>query len=329
MQHIAAATAEHIFFSWHGGEPTLAGLDFFRRIVALQQKHQPANRRIINGIQTNGMLIDEVWAQFFAQEQFVVGISLDGPAELHNPYRIGKNLHATHDRVIRGYNLLREYGVSCEILCVVHARNVHFPAQVYRYFKQLQAEYLTFLPLVIPLAGKEGSVSDHTVPSNAFGAFLCTIFDEWKREDIGRVKIQIIEEAARTAFNQEHTLCIFKKICGGVPVIEHNGDFFSCDHYVDQSHLVGNIVKTPLVALLESPQQKNFGQAKYTTLPDYCRTCPVIDMCYGECPKNRIIHTPDGEPGLNYLCAGYKQFFMHCKPFVNQVARQWRQQTQK
>ncbi|MBN2090531.1 anaerobic sulfatase maturase [candidate division KSB1 bacterium] len=328
MQHIAASTEENILFSWHGGEPTILGLNFFCKIVELQQKYKPADRRIINGIQTNGTLIHAEWAQFFAHEKFIVGISLDGPAEMHNRYRVTKDFQPTHDKVLHGYHLLQQHGVNCEILCVVNAHNVQFPTQIYRYFKALNAKYLTFLPLVIHQPHQKNRVSENTVPALAFGDFLCTIFDEWKSQDIGHIKIQVIEEAARTAFQQDHTLCIFKKTCGGVPVVEHNGDFYSCDHFVEPAHYVGNIRETPLVNLLESPQQRKFGQAKLDSLPDYCRNCEVKEMCNGECPKNRFIQTPDGAEGLNYLCAGYKRFFTHCKPFVDQVALQWRRQMQ-
>lgn len=327
-QHIAASSDENILFSWHGGEPTLPGLNYFQKIIELQQKHKPIGRRIINGIQTNGTLINDEWARFLAKENFLVGMSIDGPANIHDRYRITRGHQPTHAQVIRAFHLLQQYGVTCEILCVVNAENVQFPTRIYRYFKNLNASYLTFLPLVIPQPHQKNRVSEHSVPALAFGDFLCTIFDEWKSQDIGRVKIQIIEEAARTAFNQDHTLCIFKKTCGGVPVVEYNGDFYSCDHFVEPAHYVGNIMETPLVNLLESPQQRNFGQAKLDTLPDYCRKCEVREMCNGECPKNRFIQTPDGEAGLNYLCAGYKQFFTHCKPFVNQVALQWRRQMQ-
>jgi uncharacterized protein len=176
------------------------------------------------------------------------------------------------------------------------------------------------------LPGTVSEVSERSVPAGTFGVFLSEIFDEWKEKDIGRIKIQIIEEAIRTAFGQDHTLCIFKKTCGGVPVIEHNGDFYSCDHYVDTAHKLGNIEQHTLVQLLDHPEQKSFGQAKWETLPQYCRECEVLDMCNGECPRNRFISTPSGEPGLNYLCEGYKQFFMHCRPFVDAVAAQWKSQ---
>ena len=209
---------------------------------------------------------------------------------------------------------------------MVHTHNVQYPIQVYRFFKEIGIQYLSFLPLVEPQPGAEGGVSDRSVPPKAWGDFLCAIFDEWKRSDIGRIKVQIFEEAARTAFGQEHTLCIFRETCGDVPVIEHNGDFYSCDHFVDAEHRLGNIRETPWGALLESPAQRAFGQAKLESLPRYCRSCEVRPMCNGGCPKNRFTLTPDGEPGLNYLCAGYRQFFTHCRPFVTQVAALWRQQ---
>ena len=323
VQHIDASPGPVISFSWHGGEPTVLGLDYFRKIVALQRKHQPSNRRITNGIQTNGILIDEDWCRFLAAEGFAVGLSLDGPEEMHDRCRVTKDQKPTHEQAMRGYELLRQGRIYCDILCVVHAHNVQYPTQVYRFFKQIKAQYVTFLPLVEPRPDAVGSVSHRTVPAEAWGDFLCAIFDEWTDQDIGRVKIQIFEEAARTAFGQEHGLCIFRETCGDIPVIEHNGDFFSCDHFVDAEHRLGNIQETPLVELLESPAQRAFGQAKLDTLPRYCQACEVRAMCNGECPKNRFIRTPDGEAGLSYLCAGYKRLFIYCQPFVAELAALW------
>jgi len=327
VQHIEAFPGPVIRFSWHGGEPTVLGLDYFRKIVALQRKHQPSNRHIANGIQTNGTLLDEDWCRFLAEMGFAVGLSLDGPQEMHDLHRVTKSQKPTHEQAIRGYKLLRQYGIYCDILCVVNAQNVQHPTQVYRFFKQINAPYVTFLPLVEAQPEVEDVVSHRTVPAEAFGDFLCMIFDEWQNQDIGRIKVQIFEEAARTAFGQEHSLCIFRPICGDIPVVEHNGDFFSCDHFVDNEHCLGNIRQTPLVGLIESPAQRAFGQAKLETLPRYCQVCEVRAMCNGGCPKNRFIQTPDGEAGLNYLCAGYKRFFTHCRPFVKAVAAQWRRQT--
>ncbi len=323
VQHIHACTEPVISFSWHGGEPTILGLDCFRKIVTLQRKHLPANREIVNGIQTNGTLLDEDWCRFLAAEGFAVGISLDGPQEMHDRYRATKDGRGVFAETMRGYRLLRQHQIPAEILCVVSSHNVRFPSEVYRFFRELEAPYLSFLPLVERRPEAEGGVSDRTMSAEAWGEFLCTIFDEWKARDIGRVKVQIFEEAVRPAFGQEHTLCVFKRICGGVPVVEHNGDFYCCDHFVDAEHRLGNIRQTPLVALLDSPAQQAFGRGKWDTLPQYCRVCEVRDMCNGECPKDRFLVTLAGEPGLNYLCAGYRRFFTHCQPFVAEVAALW------
>ena len=325
-QHIEACSDEVIRFSWHGGEPLMLGLDYFHNIVALQRKYQPSNQRIINGIQTNGTLLDESWCHFLAEEGFAVGISLDGPRAIHDRYRVTKDGRSTHGLAMRGYHLLRKHDVYTDILCVVHVGNVRHPIEVYRFFKQIEAPYVSFLPMVEQRPDAEGGVSPLTVPAEAWGQFLYTIFDEWVNGDVGRIKVQIFEEAAKVAFGQEHSLCIFRSVCGDIPVVEHNGDFFSCDHFVNPEHRIGNIRRTPLIELLESPTQRAFGQAKLETLPKYCRVCDVRDMCNGECPKNRFCKTPDGEAGLNYLCAGYKRFFTHCKPFVSEVATQWRKQ---
>jgi uncharacterized protein len=327
VQHIEAAPGPTINFSWHGGEPTLLGLDYFRKIRALQRKHLPPARRIFNGMQTNGTLLDEDWGRFLAAEDFTVGLSLDGPKELHDQHRLFKGGNPTHEQVMRGYRLLQQHQVPIDLLCVVHAQNVQYPTRIYRFFKQIKAQYMTFLPLVELEPGQEGGGSSRTVPAESWGDFLCTIFDEWKAEDIEGIKVQIFEEAIRTAFKQEHALCIFRKTCGDIPVVEHNGDFFSCDHFVDGEHRLGNITEIPLVDFLESPAQKAFGQAKWDTLPQYCRDCTVLEMCFGGCPKDRILRTPDGQSGLNFLCAGLKRFFIHCRPFVEQVSALWQRQT--
>jgi len=325
-QHIFASPERVIRFSWHGGEPTLLGLDYFRKIVALQRKHQPPDRLIVNCIQTNGTLLDEDWCRFFARESFAVGLSLDGPPEMHNRYRVTKDQKPTHKQAMRGYKLLRRHHVYTDILCVVNAYNVGLPLQIYRFFKQIHVKYVSFLPMVDPQLNTESRVSSISVPAEAWGTFLCTIFDEWINRDIGRIKVQAFEEATRTAFNQEHSLCIFRPTCGDIPVVEHNGDFYSCDHFVDSEHRLGNIKEKSLVELLESPAQRAFGKAKLETLPRQCRECEVRAMCNGACPKDRFLKTPDGEPGLNYLCTGYKRFFIHCQPFVSMVATQWREQ---
>ena len=326
-QHIKIYPNSVIRFSWHGGEPTILGIDYFRKIVGMQKRHKPSNKLIVNGIQTNGTLLTEEWCRFLAKERFTIGLSIDGPRELHDRYRLTKSGEPTHENTMRGYSLLRNQEITPDILCVVNAYNVQYPAHVYHFFKEIGAKYIGFLPLVVSQPGSANGVRQDSVPAEAFGEFLCTIFDEWKSQDVGKVKIQIFEEAAKTALEQEHELCIFRKTCGDVPVIEYNGDFFSCDHFVDPEHRLGNIMNLPLIDLLESQEQIAFGQNKFDKLPLYCRDCEVLSMCNGECPKNRFILTPDGEEGLNYLCAGYKLFFKHCMPFVKEVANLWRRQT--
>jgi uncharacterized protein len=325
IQHIDASDAPVINFSWHGGEPTILGLDYFRKVVALQHRHRPSGRKIRNGIQTNGTLLDGDWCRFLAAEGFGVGLSLDGPKELHDVYRVSNKQKPTHEQVMRGCALLQKHRIPFDILCVVHDQNVRHPTEVYRFFKQIGTRYLGFLPLVEPQSDGHG-VSERTVPAEAFGDFLCTIFDEWLSRDIGHVNVQIFEEAIGTAFGQDHGLCIFRKTCGDIPVIEHNGDFFSCDHFVDVKHRLGNIRETPLVDLLESPSQKAFGQAKLDELPSNCKACEVLEMCNGGCPKDRFLPAPNGEGGLNYLCTGYKRFFTYCRPFVSELSAQWREQ---
>lgn len=320
VQQIAMATGDEILFSWHGGEPTILGLDYFRRLVEIQRRHCPPGKRITNSIQTNGVLLDEAWCRWFAAERFAVGLSLDGPRELHDAYRITKDRRPTHRQVMQSYRLLRRYKVPVDLLCVVHAQNVRRPLEVYRFFKDLGAQYLSFIPLVDPRPDGPGHVSDRSVPAEAFGEFLCAIFDEWIRHDVGQLIVQIFEEAARPALGLGHSLCIFRPTCGDVPVIEHTGDFYQCDHFVTPAHRLGNILETPLVDLLDSPAQAAFGRAKLETLPRYCQACDVRSMCHGGCPKDRIIAAPDGEGGLNYLCAGYRRFFTHAKPLLERMA---------
>ena len=326
VQHFEASTGPVTRFSWHGGEPTVLGLDYFQGITSLQKKHCPPNRRFVNGMQTNGILLDDDWCRFLSEEKFSIGLSLDGPKEFHDRFRKTKGGGPTFEATMRGLRLLQKHSIGFDILCVVNSHNVLHPLEVYSFFKHWGASYVSFLPLVEPPIDAGGGVSERTVPAEAFGVFLTTIFDQWAENDIGRIKVQVFEEALRTAFKQDHSLCIFRETCGDIPVIEHNGDFFSCDHYVDREHRLGNIIETPLAELLDSPAQRAFGSAKLNTLPQYCLDCDVRDMCNGECPKNRFRLTPDEEEGLNYLCPGYRRFFNHCQPFVNAVAAVWKQQ---
>jgi len=323
-QHIAASPDDIVRFSWHGGEPTVLGVGYFRRIVRIERRLAPSGRTIVNGLQTNGTLLDDEWGRFLAAEGFSVGLSLDGPRDIHDRYRRTRDGRSSFDDAMRGYDVLRRHGVPTDVLCVVGAHNAGRALEVYRLFSDIGAPFLTFLPLVEPRPGTPDGVSPETVRPGDWGDFLCAVFDEWVARDIGRIKVQIFEEAARTAFGQEHSLCVFRPVCGDVPVLERTGDLYSCDHYVDPAHRLGKIDETPLADLLESPAQRAFGRAKRETLPPVCRACEVLDMCNGECPKNRFVPGPDGAPGLNYLCAGYRRFFNRARPFVDAVAAEWR-----
>ena len=317
VQHLDACPGPTVTFSWHGGEPTVLGLDYFRAITALQRKHRREGLRITNGVQTNGVLVDEEWCRFFSAEGFSVGLSLDGPRELHDCYRMSKGQKPSHASAVHAYRLLRRFKVHCDILCVVHARNVSDPLRTYRFFKELDVRYLAFLPLVVPASD---GVSPESVSAEAYGGFLCAIFDEWVRRDIGRIEVQNFEEACRPARGVEHSLCIQREKCGDIPVVEHNGDVYSCDHFVDSRHRLGNIREQPLIDLLESPEQRAFGDAKLETLPRFCRICEVRALCHGGCPKDRFIQTPDGDPGLNYLCAGFLRFYRLVVPYSLKLA---------
>ena len=320
IQHIQATPKEIVSFSWHGGEPTLLGVDFFRKAVKLQKQHLPEGKKIINGIQTNGTTINQEWCEFFAKESFYIGLSLDGPRELHDHYRVTKGQKPTHKQVVQAFQMLRRHKVHVDLLCVVHDVNVRHPTQVYRYLKEIGGQYLQFLPLVEINDDPEKSINPRSVPAAAYGEFLSTIFDEWVRNDIGKIFIQLFDESVRPFLGMEHALCIYRETCGDVPVVEHNGDFYSCDHYVSPEYKIGNIFEQTLAEMVEDPRQREFGKNKWTSLPRYCRECEVLSMCNGGCPKDRVIKTPDGEAGLNYLCAGLKHFFTHSKPYLKRFA---------
>jgi uncharacterized protein len=323
VQHFEAAPGPDVSFSWHGGEPTTLGVDFYQKAVDLQRQHKPAGWNVRNGIQTNGILLDEEWCRFLAREGFSVGLSLDGPAALHDAYRVSRGGKPTHSHAMRAYDLLRKMKIHTDILCVVHNLNVRSPLTVYRFFREIGCRYLGFLPAVEQSPERANGVSPHTPSAEEYGTFLCRIFDEWIERDVGRMMVQVFDEAARPALGMEHSLCVFRETCGSIPVLEHNGDFFPCDHFVDRGHRLGNIRDIPLHQLLESEAQRDFGAAKRDALPRYCRECEVLAMCNGGCPKYRFILSPDGEPGLNYLCAGLKRFFLHCRaPLEKLVLRQ-------
>lgn len=315
-QYIEAQHVPEITFAWQGGEPMLMGLDFFRQAVGYQQKYRTSGVRIVNSLQTNGVLLDDEWGEFFAAHDFLIGISLDGPRELHDHYRVDKGGAPTFDRVMRGVEVLKKHGVPFNILTTVHASNADAPLDIYRFLRDtVGAEFLQFIPIVErenSTGFQEGAtVTERSVTARQYGDFLIAIFDEWVRRDVGRVFVQIFDVALAAWTGGHPGLCIFEETCGTALALEHNGDVYSCDHFVEPKHLVGNITDIPLSDIVVSDQQRQFGLAKRDTLPRYCRECDVHFVCNGECPKNRFIKTPDGDPGLNYLCAAYKAFFHH------------------
>jgi uncharacterized protein len=317
-QRLQASPGPATHFEWHGGEPTLMGIDFFRAVVRLQKENLRPGRTVTNGVQTSGMLIDDAWARFFSQEGFSVGLSIDGPADLHDSFRVTAEGGATHARVVGAFRLLRQHRVFCNVLCVLHARNAAEPDRVYDFFRGLGVTWLQFLPLVALVPG--GGVSAATASAPAVGAFLCRVFDRWMREDVGRIVIQAIDEALRPVYGIPHALCVHRETCGDVAVLEHDGGFYVCDHFVDAEHRLGNIRDRVLADMAADPRMKQFGEAKRAALPRFCRECDVLTFCNGGCPKDRIVTAPDGEPGLNYLCPAYRQFFLHCRPGLASLA---------
>jgi uncharacterized protein len=321
--------------AWQGGEPTMMGLDFFKRSVELVEKYRRPEQRIDYTIQTNGVLLNEKWAAFFKENEFLVGLSVDGPREMHDRYRVDKRGEGSFDRVMAGYEHLEAEAVDVNVLCTVHAGNQDHPLDVYRFFRdEMGVRFLQFIPIVeratetlLPLANlgwsterkekrpiyvQAGShVTDRSVDPLAFGAFLTKIFDEWVLSDVGEMYIQHFDVALANWHGAPPTLCIFSETCGLALALEHNGDLYSCDHYVEPDYLLGNIHETPMIDLVASEQQTEFGLAKRDNLPEFCRSCDVQFACHGGCPKNRFTQTPEAEDGLNYLCAGYKKFFNH------------------
>ena len=333
-QLLEAQAGPEVIIAWQGGEPTLMGLDFFKRSIEFVNKYKKPGQAVSYTIQTNGTKIDDEFAAFFKQNNFLVGLSVDGPQHMHDTYRVNKGGAGTFDQVMRGWQFLQKHGVDVNILCTVNAANADHPLEVYHYFRdELKTEYIQFIPIVerstaemLPLANEGWSerpggnrplytqigelVTERSVKPEQFGRFLITIFDEWVRRDVGKIFVNSFDAALANWVGQP-SLCIFHKTCGNALAMEHNGDMYSCDHFVEPSFLLGNIKETHMLDMISSEKQRKFGQDKFDTLPKYCRDCEVLFACYGECPRNRFIHTPDGEPGLNYLCAGYKEFFNH------------------
>jgi uncharacterized protein len=334
-QLLESQAGPDVIVGWQGGEPTLMGLDFFERSVECVQRYKRPGQQVLYTIQTNGTKLDDAWCAFFKQQKVLVGLSVDGPRELHDAYRVDKGGKGSFDDVMRGWRCLNQHGVDVNILCTVHAANADHPLEVYHFFRdELRTKFIQFIPIIervteqmLPVAnmgwGERGSdprplyvlegnqVTARSVGSEQWGRFLIAIFDEWILRDVGNTYVQMFDAALASWVGAPASLCIFSETCGRAVALEHNGDLYSCDHFVEPKYLLGNIEQTHMLQLVTSEQQRQFGLAKRDTLPRYCRECTVRFACHGECPKNRFTSTPDGEPGLNYLCAGYKAFFTH------------------
>jgi uncharacterized protein len=319
-QLIESHRVDQVTVAWQGGEPTLMGLDFYRKAMAFEEKYRRPGMTFLNTMQTNGTLLNDDWCEFFKEQNFLIGLSLDGPRELHDVYRVDKGGQPTFDKVMRGLRLLQKHGVEYNLLTTVNRVNADYPLEVYQFLRdEAGTDWIQFIPVVerinedgLTLYQEGTTVSDRSVLPEQFGHFLSTIFDEWVRNDVGQIYVQTFEAAVRNWLGMDSSgMCVFNETCGQGLAIEHNGDLYACDHFVEPNYQLGNIQDEHMIELVASEQQVKFGLDKRDTLPQYCLECDVRFACHGECPKNRFLTTPDGEPGLNYLCAGFKQFFHH------------------
>jgi uncharacterized protein len=336
-QYIEAQTGDEVVFSWQGGEPTILGLPFFRQVVELQARYRKPGQRIENDLQTNGTLLDAEWAVFLKQHRFLVGLSCDGPARLHDAYRPTKGGTPTHDKVMAAARLLKKHGVPFNALCVVNRENAKYPLDVYRFLtRELGARRIQLIACVeptvfrdvapqhwdtsrLPVVGTpqarpgapDSVVTDWSVDPEDWGTFLCKVWDDWHARDYGKVHVDVFESAVAQSLGLPSQRCVTAEFCGKALAVEHDGEVFSCDHYVYPEFRLGNLRETHWSEMAFSPRQQAFGFSKRDTLPQYCRDCEHLKLCWGECPKNRLVRTPDGEPGLNYLCTGLKRFYAH------------------
>jgi uncharacterized protein len=345
QQYINAEPGPEVVFSWQGGEPTLLGLDFFRKAVALEKKYARPGQKIQNDLQTNGTLLNDEWCAFLKENRFLVGLSIDGPREIHDHYRVTKGGKPTFDQVFNAAKLLQRQGVPFNTLTCVHRFNGRKPLDVYRFLRQeLGSTYIQFIPIVefrdfkrvapqtwdaakFPMDGRpearpghpDSIVTDWSVDPDDWGYFLCRVFDRWLDRDLGNVMVNHFETLVAQHLGMPSQMCIYSQNCGRAIAVENDGGVYSCDHYVYPEYFIGNLKNSFLGEMVFSERQKKFGTSKSETLPRYCRQCPYLEDCWGECPKNRIIRAPDGEPGLNYLCRGFKQFFAHAIPEIDRI----------
>ncbi len=334
-EYIAAQEVSDINFAWQGGEPTLLGLPFFARVVELQERYKPPGARISNAFQTNGTLLDDDWGRFLAAHHFLVGLSIDGPQDLTDRHRVDGRGQGAFARIMRGVDVLRRHRVEFNILCCVNRDNARKPLKVYEFLKRLGTRFLQFIPIVERVGDADGPL-DLALPPQAcqqplpvtpwsvrpqdYGDFLIAIFDHWLRHDVGRVFVQMFDVQLGLRMGQPSALCVYAERCGRGLAMEHNGDVYACDHYVYPGYRRGNIMTDSLRDMVCGPVQEDFGLAKGRDLPGQCRACPYLRQCWGECPKNRILTTADGEPGLAYLCAGLQRFFAHANPALDRMA---------
>jgi uncharacterized protein len=346
-QYIEGQTGEQVVFSWQGGEPTLAGLDFYRKVVQLEAKYKKPQQRIENDLQTNGVLLNEEWAAFLKQHNFLVGLSIDGPRDLHDRYRLGRDGRGTFDQVMAAAKLLHRHQVPFNAMVTVNRENVRHPIKVYRFLlDKLGLWRVQFTPCVEPKAftqvapqhwgpltlptvgspqarpgGDDSVVTDWSVDPEDWGKFLCAIWDEWYQKDYGNVHVNLFETAVAQSLGMPSQTCAQAEFCGKGLAVEHNGDIFACDHYVYPEYRRGNLLSTHLAEIAYGEGQKQWGFAKRDDLPGYCRQCPHLKLCWGECPKNRLVRAPDGAPGLNYLCPGFKMFYSHIQRDLPEIIR--------
>ena len=348
--YIHSVTADEVVFSWQGGEPTLLGIEYFEKVVALQRKHAKAGQRIENDLQTNGTLLDDDWATFLRQNNFLVGLSIDGPREIHDHFRVSKHAEPTFDKVVAAAQMLRRHGVRYNTLTCVHRFNASRPLDVYRFLRrELGSTYLQFIPIVeprdfattapghrdvarLPQLGAPEARPDHpesvvtpwSVDADEYGHFLSKIWDEWRARDFGKVLVNFCETLVAQKMGLASQVCVHNEFCGKGVALEHDGGVYACDHYVYPEYRLGNVRQSSLGDMVFSPAQVKFGYAKSESLPAYCRQCEWLRDCWGECPKNRLLRAPDGEPGVNYLCAGLRRFFRHAAPEARRIAKRLR-----
>lgn len=337
QEYIQAQTMSQVLFTWHGGEPLMRPLSFYRKAVALQEKYA-FGRQIDNTIQTNGTLLTDEWCEFFKEHNWLVGISIDGPQEFHDEYRRTASDKPSWQKVMRGIRLLRKHGVEWNAMAVVNDFNAGYPLEFYHFFKEMGAKYIQFAPAVERMAAhsdgrhlatlvdQECPVADFSVSPAQWGDFLCAIFDEWVRHDVGQTYVEIFDCTLANWVGERPGICVYAKECGHAGVMEFNGDVYSCDHFVFPEYKLGNIRDKTLVEMLYGEQQRQFSCLKHATLPKQCRECEWEFACHGECPKNRFVNDRYGNPGLNYLCSGYRHFYEHVAPYMDFMKKEFMNQ---